>query len=59
MKVMHLIWIFMFLRFLLLFAIGEFFWYLFTGTFNFILVFMCCIVAEILSVDVGYFEDVE
>ena len=56
MKIMHLVWIFMFLRFLALFAFGEFLWYLFTGTFNFVLIFICCIVAEILSVDKGYFE---
>jgi hypothetical protein len=59
MKMTHLVWIFAFLRFLALFAVGEFFWYLFTGTFNFIFVFICCIVAEALSVDKGYFETIE
>lgn len=59
MKMTHLVWIFTFLRFLALFALGEFLWYLFTGTFNFIIIFICCIVAEILSVDKGYFENID
>jgi hypothetical protein len=48
----------MFLRFMALFAVGEILWYLFTGTFSFTLVFMCCIAAEILTVDRGYFDEV-
>jgi hypothetical protein len=48
----------MFLRFMALFAVGEILWYLFTGTFSFVLVLGCCIAAEILTVDRGYFDEV-
>ena len=58
MTVKYIIWLFMFLRFMALFAVGEILWYLFTGTFSFVLVLGCCIAAEILTVDKGYFDEV-